>query len=93
MRQRFEGEPALNVIPIEKIVFAAPRSRDELAPILAGLQWIWCHPTLRRKFWGCWSAKSWPAQTDRAPRDGFVANSGAGGGRPGLDANFDRLED
>ena len=51
MRQRFEGEPALNVIPIEKIVLPL-RSRDELAPILAGLQWIWGHPTLRPEILG-----------------------------------------
>jgi hypothetical protein len=37
MRQRFEAKPALNVIPIEKIVLPL-RSRDELATILAGLQ-------------------------------------------------------
>ena len=46
MRQRFEAAPGLEVIPIEKIVLPI-RSRDELPPILAGLQWIWSHPTLK----------------------------------------------
>ena len=46
MRQRFESEPGLNLTPIEKIVIPL-KSRDELPPILAGLQWIWMHPTLK----------------------------------------------
>jgi len=37
----------LNVIPIEKIILPS-KSRDELPPILAGLQWIWTHPTLKQ---------------------------------------------
>lgn len=45
MRYRFEVQPSLNVIPIEKIQLPL-RSRDELPPILAGLQWIFTQPTL-----------------------------------------------
>jgi hypothetical protein len=37
MRQRFEAEPGLNLTPVEKIVIPL-QSRDELPPILAGLQ-------------------------------------------------------
>jgi hypothetical protein len=45
MRQRFLSEPSLRTLPIERIVL--PRhSRDELPPILAGLQWLWTQPAL-----------------------------------------------
>lgn len=37
MRQRFSPQPDLQIIPIEKIILPR-RSRDELPPILAGLQ-------------------------------------------------------
>jgi hypothetical protein len=37
--------------PIEKIRLPL-QSRDELPPILAGLQWIWMHPTLKAEILG-----------------------------------------
>jgi len=46
MRQRFESQPPFQIIPIERIVLPVD-SRDQLPPILAGLQWIWLHPVLR----------------------------------------------
>jgi hypothetical protein len=93
MRQRFEGEPALNVIPIEKIVLPL-RSRDELAPILAGLQWIWCHPTLRPEILGLLERKIMAGlkPTGRTGMDLWQILV-LGVVRLGLDANFDRLED
>jgi IS5 family transposase len=48
MRQRFESQLAFQLIPIQRIVLPI-HSRDELPPILAGLQWIWCHPALREE--------------------------------------------
>lgn len=48
MRQRYSPQPDLQIIPIEKMQLPI-RSRDELPPILAGLQWIWDHPTLKRE--------------------------------------------
>src|SRR3954467_9963202 len=39
MRKRFEVQLALGKTPIEKVVLPL-KSRDELPPILAGLQWI-----------------------------------------------------
>jgi IS5 family transposase len=39
MRKRFEVQLALGRTPIEKVVMPA-RSRDELPPVLAGLQWV-----------------------------------------------------
>ncbi len=46
MRQPFNAEPDLKVLPMEKIALPL-NSRDELPPILAGLQWIRMHPTLK----------------------------------------------
>ena len=46
MRQRFNPQPGLDILPIEKVLLPI-RSRDELPPILAGLQWIWTHPDLK----------------------------------------------
>ncbi len=46
MRQPFNAQPDLKVLPIEKIPLPL-NSRDELPPILAGLQWIRMHPTLK----------------------------------------------
>jgi len=46
MRHAFQTEPDLQITPIEKIRLPL-KSRDELPPILAGLQWLWMHPTLR----------------------------------------------
>ena len=46
MRQHFDSQPGFQILPIERIVLPF-RSRDELPPILAGLQWIWGHPALR----------------------------------------------
>ena len=43
---RYQAEPDLQITPIEKIRLPLG-SRDELPPILAGLQWLWMHPTLR----------------------------------------------
>jgi IS5 family transposase len=93
MRQRFNTEPDLNLIPIEKIVIPL-HSRDELPPILAGLQWIWTHSTLKatlldllekkvlahKKATGRWGMELWQILV-------------LGVVRLGLDANYDRLED
>jgi hypothetical protein len=92
MRQRFESQPAFHILPIERIVLPA-QSRDELPPILAGLQWIWSHPALREDIFQL---------LERAVLAGKKAT-----GRPGmelwqilvlgvvrlgLDADWDRME-
>ena len=92
MRQRFESQPTFQIIPIERIVLPS-QSRDELPPILAGLQWIWCHPALREDIFQL---------LERAVLAGKKAT-----GRPGmelwqilvlgvvrlgLDADWDRME-
>jgi len=70
MRQRFNPEPDLQITPIEKILL--PRhSRDELPPILAGLQWIWTHLTLKSQIFALLEAR---LLADKKPT-----------GRPGMD--------
>ena len=46
MRHHFQHQPNLQITPIEKIRLPL-KSRDELPPILAGLQWVWMQPTLK----------------------------------------------
>ena len=45
MRKRFEVQLALGKTPIERVVIPL-RSRDELPPVLAGLQWIFVTPEI-----------------------------------------------
>ncbi len=51
MRQRFEVQLSLGQIPIEKVIVPL-KSRDELPPILAGLQWIWQTPEVHAQVFG-----------------------------------------
>jgi hypothetical protein len=92
MRQRFETEPGLNLTPIEQIVIPLKR-RDELPPILAGLQWIWMHPTLKADILGRLEAKILADKqaTGRTGMDLWQILV-LGVVRLGLDANYDRLE-
>ena len=92
MRQRFQSQPDLQIVPIEKIPLPT-RSRDELPPILAGLQWIWMHPTLQAEIFALLEAALLAGKkaTGRWGMDlwhilvlGVV--------RLGLDADWDRLE-
>ena len=46
MRHAYQAQPDLQLTPIEKIRLPL-KSCDELPPILAGLQWVWMHPTLK----------------------------------------------
>ena len=46
MRHHYQAQTDLQITPIEKIRQPL-KSRDELPPILAGLQWLWKHPTLK----------------------------------------------
>jgi len=93
MRHSFPSQPDLQITPIEKIQLPLG-SRDELAPILAGLQWIWMHPTLKTEIFALLEAKILAGKkaTGRTGMDlrqilvlGVV--------RLGLDADWDRLED
>jgi hypothetical protein len=92
MRQPFNPEPSFQVIPIEKIVLPL-QSRDELPPILAALQWIWMHPTLKGQILALLQSKVLGSKkaTGRTGMDlwqilvfGVV--------RLGLDTDWDRME-
>src|SRR5882672_1663447 len=93
MRQRFEPAPGLHLTPIEKIVLPL-RSRDELPPILAGLQWIWSHPTLKAEIFALLDAKILAGKkaTGRTGMDLWQILV-LGVVRLGLDADWDRMED
>ena len=56
MRHYFQTEPDFQITPIEKIRLPL-KSRDELPPILAGLQCIWMHPTLKAEIFSLLEAK------------------------------------
>jgi transposase, IS5 family len=92
MRHHFQAQPDLQIIPIEKI--RLPRkSRDELPPLLAGLQWIWSHPTLKAEIFALLEAKVLTGKhaTGRTGMDLWQILV-LGVVRLGLDADWDRLE-
>lgn len=93
MRQRYSPQPDLQVIPIEKIQLPL-HSRDELPPILAGLQWIWLHPTLKAELFALLEAKILTGKkaTGRTGMDLWQILV-LGVVRLGMDADWDRLED
>jgi transposase, IS5 family len=70
MRKRFEVQLALGKTPIEKVVMPA-RSRDELPPVLAGLQWVFQTPELNSQIFELLEKK--------------VVGAKKATGRPGLD--------
>jgi IS5 family transposase len=93
MRHPFQTEPDLQITPIEKIRLPL-KSRDELAPILAGLQWVWTHPTLKADIFALLEAKILAGKkaTGRTGMDLWQILV-LGVVRLGLDADWDRLED
>jgi hypothetical protein len=64
MRHLYSPQPDLNVVPIKQVVLPR-KSRDELPPILAGLQWLWMHPTLKAESWRCSRPGCWRASRHR----------------------------
>ncbi len=70
MRKRFEVQLALGRTPIERVVMPA-RSRDELPPVLAGLQWVFQAPELSSQIFELLEKK--------------VVGAKKATGRPGLD--------
>jgi hypothetical protein len=93
MRQHYPAQPDLHLIPIEKIVLPL-KSRDELPPLLAGLQWIWIHPTLRAEIFALLEAALLAGKqpTGRRGMDLWQILV-LGVVRLGLNADWDRLED
>jgi transposase, IS5 family len=93
MRHAFQTQPDLQITPIEKIRLPLT-SRDELPPILAGLQWLWMHPTLKAEIFTLIEAKILAGKqaTGRTGMDLWQILV-LGVVRLGLDADWDRLED
>src|ERR1039458_6551190 len=93
MRHRFNSQPTFQTTPIEQIVLPLG-SRDELPPILAGLQWIWSHPTLKAEIFALLEAKIIVGKqaTGRTGMDLWQILV-LGVVRLGLDADWDRMED
>jgi transposase, IS5 family len=92
MRHHYQAEPDLQITPIEKIRLPL-RSRDELPPILAGLQWLWMHPMLRTEILALLEAAVLAGKqaTGRTGMDLWQILV-LGVVRLGLDADWDRLE-
>ena len=92
MRQPFPAQPEFGLVPIEQIVLPL-KSRDELPPILAGLQWIWTQPALKAEILALLEAKILAGKkvTGRTGLDLWQILV-LGVVRLGLDANYDRLE-
>ena len=92
MRSRFQSQPDLLITPIEKIRLPLS-SRDELPPILAGLQWVWTHPTLKAAIFALLEAKILAGKkaTGRTGMDLWQILV-LGVVRLGLDADWDRME-
>ena len=92
MRHPFQAQPDLQLTPIEKIRLPL-KSRDELPPILAGLQWVWMHPTLKAEILALIEAA---VLADKKPtgRTGMTLWQilVLGVVRLGLDADWDRME-
>lgn len=82
----------MQLTPIEKIRRPLQR-RDELPPILAGLQWLWRHPTLKAEILALLEAKILAGKkaTGRTGMDLWQILV-LGVVRLGLDADWDRLE-
>src|ERR1035437_7533705 len=92
LRHHFQSPPDLQITPIEKIRLPL-KSRDELPPILAGLQWIWMPPTLKAEIFALLEAKILAGKqaTGRTGMDLWQILV-LGVVRLGLDADWDRLE-
>jgi len=92
MRHSFQAQPDLQITPIEKIRLPL-KSRDELPAILAGLQWIWMHPTLKAEILALLEARILAGKqaTGRTGMDLWQILV-LGVVRLGLDADWDRME-
>jgi transposase, IS5 family len=93
MRKRFEVQLALGRTPIERVQIPL-KSRDELPPILAGLQWIFVTPELNEEIF--------PVLEGRVTKDKKATGRPGmelwrilvlGVVRLGLDCDYDRLAD
>ena len=93
MRRRFDVQLALGQIPIERVHIPL-KSRDELPPILAGLQWIFQTPEINEQVFALLESKvvAGKKATGRPGLDLWQILV-LGVVRLGLDCDYDRLED
>jgi transposase, IS5 family len=91
MRQRFEEQLLLNQIPIEKVVIPK-KSRDELPPVLAGLQWIYKNKNLRDEIFELLESKMAGNKDMGRPGMDLWHILVLGVVRLALDCDYDRLE-
>jgi hypothetical protein len=70
MRSNFQIQPQLNIVPIEKIQIPT-NSRDQLAPILLALQWIYATPEISRQIFELLEAKILPGTSKDKGRPGL----------------------
>ncbi len=93
MRRRFDVQLALGHVPIERVQIPL-KSRDELPPILAGLQWIFQTPEINEKVFALLESKLTAGKKDTG-RPGLQLWQilVLGVVRLGLDCDYDRLED
>jgi transposase, IS5 family len=93
MRRRFDVQLALGLTPIERVQIPL-KSRDELPPILAGLQWIFQTPEINEQVFALLESKvvAGKKATGRPGLDLWQILV-LGVVRLGLDCDYDRLED
>jgi len=93
MRRRFDVQLALGLTPIERVSIPL-KSRDELPPILAGLQWIFQTPEINEAVFSLLESK-WVVGRKATGRPGLDLWQilVLGVVRLGLDCDYDRLED
>ncbi len=70
MRSNFQIQPDLNIVPIEKIQIPT-KSRDQLAPILLALQWIYTTPEISRQIFELLEQKILPGKSKDKGRPGL----------------------
>jgi hypothetical protein len=70
MRSNFQIQPQLNIVPIEKIQIPT-NSRDQLAPTLLALQWIYSTPEISRQIFELLEAKILPGTSKDKGRPGL----------------------
>ena len=92
MRKRFEVQLALGKTPIERVVIPL-RSRDELPPVLAGLQWIFVTPAVNGEIFELLEKKVvGPKKATGRPGLDLWHILVLGIVRLALDCDYDRLE-
>jgi IS5 family transposase len=94
MRSKFQIQPQLNIVPIEKIQIPS-NSRDQLAPILLALQWIYTTPEISDRIFELLEQKILPGTSKDKGRPGLDLWQilVLGIVRNARDCDYDELED